>query len=142
MGKVTVRPKSSEVPGPNLRLVGVGVGLDTPDELHEELQGYLDILLDRARLPVDYNSSIILMEFADTFYARGQEIKFRIHALERRGEVRNGRGSKNEYYMFRTGELEDFLDACKRSAETGSRRLSALQYDFEKSIRGLNSIGG
>jgi hypothetical protein len=126
----------------NLRPVGVGLGLPEVEDLHLELQDMLDVLLDRVKLPIDYNNSMALMEIADVYYTRAQEIKFRIHALEREGKVRNGRGSKDPYYTFRTGELEDFLEAAKRSIETGSRRLSALQYEFEKSLRGLQGWGG
>jgi hypothetical protein len=143
MGKLRVRGDISEGAQANLRPVTVSEGLPDPDVLHEELQGYLDILIGRARVPnITYENSLMLMELADTYYTRGQEIKFRLHALERRKEVRSTRDSQDPYYKFRTGELEDFLEACKRSVETGSRRLSALQYELDKSIRGLNSLGG
>ena len=129
-------------PGPALRPVTVLAGLGTPDELHEELQDYLDKLIGRARVDsLNYHNSLALMEIADAFYTRALEIKMLIHKAEREGKVRNGRGSKDPYYLFRTGELDSFLEACKRSVETGSRRLSAAQYELESEIRGLNSVG-
>lgn len=132
----------TEPVGTALRPVQVLAGLGTPEELHDELQDYLDKLIGRARIDaLDYHNSLILMEIADAFYTRALEMKFLIHKAEREGRVRNGRGSKDPYYLFRTGELDSFLEACKRSVETGSRRLSAAQYELESEIRGLNSWG-
>jgi len=142
---MTIKIKSSK--DKSLRNISVGEGLPDADKLHDELQYMLDVLLDRAHLPIDYDNTIALMEIADAYYTRGCEIQFRIHALERRGVVKSARRNSKDnqsdpLYLFRTGELASFLDACKRAVETGSRRLSARQYEAEQTIRGLTSSWG
>lgn len=139
MARVTIKRVNSEPTASLLRPVNVGSYLPSPEDLHIELQDYYDKLIGRAKIDaLNYDNSIALMEIADAYYTRALEIKFLIHKMEREGTVRRGTGSKDPYYLFRTGELEDFLEACKRSVETGSRRLSAAQYELERTIRGLS----
>lgn len=113
--------------------IQVEYGLGTPDEISEEIQDMINVLLARVDAPVNPDNAMALMEIADAYYMRASEIAFKIHRLERQGKVNRG----DDYYRLRTGELNDFLEACKRSIETGSRRLSALQLEFEQSRRGL-----
>lgn len=111
-------------------------GLPTPDDLTDELQEMLDVLLGRTPAPID-SGVTTMMEVADAYYARAAELTFLIHQGERSGSI-----TKNsEYYKLRTGELRIFMDACKRSVETGSRRLSAEQMRFNQQERGLDSEG-
>jgi len=112
--------------------VSISFGLGTPDEISDEIQGMLDVLLDRVHSPIDPDKPTALMEVADAYYMRASEIAFKIHRLERKGVIKRG----DELYRLRTGEIADFLEACKRTIETGSRRLSAMQYELDQSRMG------
>lgn len=103
------------------RLIDVPVleGLGTPDEIKEELIAYCDVLLGRTDPPVDHGV-MTLMEVADAYYARALEIEQLIYDNEREGNVVKG----SPYYQLRTGRLRSFIEMSKRSAETGSRRLT------------------
>lgn len=110
----------------------VQYGLGTPDEISDEIQDMLNVLLARVNSPVDADNALALMEVADAYYMRASELAFKIHRLERLGIVSRG----DDLYKLRTGEINDFLEACKRTIETGSRRLSALQFELEQSKLG------
>lgn len=117
----------------------VGAGLPDPDELSEELEGYIDVLMGRVEPPI--NAGVLtLMEVADAYYARACEIEQSILKLEREGNV--FRGSK--YYKFRTGELRSFLSLSKKASELGSRRLThqRLLHDMVKDEEGLDYYNG
>jgi hypothetical protein len=116
--------------------------LGSPDNLHLELQGMLDVLLERVPLPNGPRSVANLMAVATAYYARGLEIRMKIHYMERDNQVKNGRNSRDPYYMFRVGELEDFLEACKKCIDTFSRRLTAMQLEFDMQSRGIGGPGG
>jgi len=119
-----------------LRPVHLPQGLPEPEEIHAELQHMFDVLIGRAPAPLN-RDALDLMEIADAYYMRASELKFLIHSLEREEKIKRG----DEYYKLRTGELEDFLDACKRAVELGSRRLTALQLEHNQITRGLASEG-
>lgn len=95
-----------------------------------------NVLIGRSAAPLK-KDQLDLMEIADAYYSRATELTFLIHSLERKGDVKRG----DSYYKVRTGELEDFREACKRAVELGSRRLTALQLEYNQSTRGLNSEG-
>ena len=99
--------------------IEVGLGLDSVDELWEELQGYMDVMLGRTESPIN-SPYLSLAEVATAYYARAQEIDARIHAAEREGAVMRG----SPLYKFRTGELRSFIELSKKCAELGSRRLT------------------
>ena len=120
----------------SLRPVKLPAGLPTPEEIHTELQQMFDVLIGRSPAPLN-RDTLDLMEIADAFYMRATELTFIIHALEREGKVKRG----EVYYKVRTGELEDFRDACKRAVELGSRRLTAMQLEQNQITRGLSSEG-
>ena len=101
----------------------------------------INVLLDRNQAPVDNDNPLALMTVANAYFARASEMVFLIHAMEREGLVKGGRGSKDEYHMFRTGELAVFLELAKRSIDEGSRRLSAAQLEHERQTRGLDGAG-
>lgn len=82
------------------------------------------MLLGRETLPVA-NGVLSLMESATAMYARASEIHAIIRASEADGYV--VRGSK--VYHFRTGPLRDFMQACEKAIDVGSRRLTALQIE-------------
>jgi hypothetical protein len=112
--------------------IHVEFGLGTPDQISDEIQDMINVLLDRVNSPIDPENALALMEVADAYYMRASELTYKIHRLERQGKVNKG----DELYKLRTGELADFLEACKRSIETGSRRLSALQLEHEQAKMG------
>ncbi len=137
---VTVKPEPIGGQGglsSALRPLEVLHGFPTPEEISTEVAYMFKVLTGEISPPIDIGVTT-LMEVADAFYARAYELTSYIHRAERRGETPTGRGSGGEYYTIRTGELADFLEACKRSVETGSRRLSAEQLRFNQHERGLS----
>ena len=119
-----------------MRSFNVGIGFGTVSALSEELQEMMDVLLGRTEPPLDAGVSTML-EGADAFYSRASEITMRLQKLEREGAVKRG----DSVYKFRTGELRTFMDAAKRAAETGSRRLTREQLLYQQSVRGVDSAG-
>jgi len=102
--------------------VPTGTGLPTVEELWDEITTYIDILLGRIDPPID-SPYLLLMEVSTAYYARALEIDALIHHEEREMRVLKGSG----YYKFRTGELRDFIELAKKTAELGSRRLTQEQ---------------
>lgn len=99
--------------------VPVGLGLPDVEDLQDEILGYLDVLLGRVAPPID-SPYLALMELASAYYARALEIDARIHWEEQ--QMRVVRGSP--HYRFRTGQLRSFIEAAKKMADLGSRRLT------------------
>jgi hypothetical protein len=120
---MTLRVRRSNVRdaqfGHRLTAVQVIEGLPDIDDLHDEIIGYVDVLLGRTPSPVQ-SPYLELAEVATAYYARALEIDILIHAKERSGEIRRGQ----PYYKFRTGELRSFIELAKKCAELGSRRLT------------------
>lgn len=137
------KPVQRQTPlgGKVLRPVRVLSGFPSPEDLSAEIEQMFKVLVGEEAAPIDHGVTT-LMEVADAYYARGQYLAFFIHKAERTGEVSSGRGSQDPYYKIRTGELADFLDACKRAVETGSRRLSYEQLKFNQHERGLSIYDG
>lgn len=105
------------------KLVDVEVleGLPSVDDLHEELLGYVNIMLGRADPPLELNGYYLdLMEVSAAYYARAKEIDMLIHWEEQNRRVIRG----SAYYRFRTGQLRSFIEMAKMMADLGSRRLS------------------
>jgi hypothetical protein len=111
------------------RLLEVEVleGLGTPEELHDELLGYANVILGRADPPNEMDSIMDLMEIAAAYYGRAKEIDMLIHWEEQNRRVIRG----SPYNKFRTGQLRSFIEMAKMMADLGSRRLTAerLLYD-------------
>lgn len=84
-----------------------------------ELQDYTDILLGRYDPPVD-NGVLTLMEVAEVFHARAQEMNMSILDGEATGAILKDSGA----YKFRTGMLRAFIELSKRTIDLGSRRLT------------------
>lgn len=97
------------------------------DVLASELQVYWDVLLGRMAPPVDLGVAT-LMEVAQMYLARAQEIDAKIKRLERRGE---SVGRANPYYKFRTGELRTFIEMTTKAFELGSRRVTVARMEQE-----------
>ena len=105
------------------RLTDVDVveGLPSPDDLHDELLGYANVILGRADPPLEIDGFYLdLMEVAAAYYARAKEIDMLIHWEEQNRRVIRG----SPYYKFRTGQLRSFIDMAKMMADLGSRRLT------------------
>lgn len=122
---------------PNLiRPMPIKKGFPTAEEIGDEVEYMFNVLLGRVDPPMRVGVTT-LMEIADAYYARAAELTYMIHREERRGNIKRG----DELYKVRTGELADFMEACKRAVETGSRRLSYEQLKFNQHDRGLSSEG-
>lgn len=91
-----------------------------------------DVLVGRKEPPI-WSGIMTLMEVADGYYARAAEITSLIHMLENQKRVKRG----SPLYNFRTGSLRTFMEAAKRAADLGSRRLTdaSLRYETEKTGR-------
>jgi hypothetical protein len=105
--------------GQRLIDIEVGLGLNSVDDLQQEIMGYVDILLGRGESPID-SPYLAMMEVATAYYARAQELDMIIHSAEREGAVMRG----SQYYKFRTGELKSFIELARKCADLGSRRLT------------------
>lgn len=64
---------------------------------------------------------LTLMEVAVAYYSRAQELDALIHEGEITGAIKV---KTDPYYKVRTGPLRAFLEASKKHADLGSRRLT------------------
>jgi hypothetical protein len=97
------------------------------EEFSIELQGYTSVLMGRVPPPIN-RGVMTLMEVAEAYYARGQEINMEILRKEREGLVTKG----TALYRFRTGELRAFLELTKKAIDLGSRRITFEQMLYEQ----------
>lgn len=119
-----------------VRNISVGNGLPLVVELQAEIDGYMDVLTGRVDAPV--KGVTALMEVGEAYFTRAKEIDAKI----KRGEADGTILKSSDYTKFRTGELRDFIDIAKGSAQLGSRRLSALSLEAEQAKTGRESSGG
>lgn len=110
-----------------LNSVPVGEMWVTTEDLRAELYEMFDILLGRKDSPIS-SPYLAMAEVATAYYTRAQEIDALIHRGEQEGTILRG----SELYRFRTGELRAFIEAAKRCAELGSRRLTQEQLLFQQ----------
>lgn len=120
-----------------VRSFPVLAGVGNLTSLADELIDMADVLLGRKQPPLDAGVSTLL-EIADAYYGRAAELTMLIQRAEREGRI----DKSSPYYKFRTGELRTFMDMAKRSADTGSRRLTREQLIYQQTVRGLESQGG
>lgn len=111
-------------------------GVENLSSMSNEIIDMTNILLGRTMPPLDAGVSTLL-EIADAYFARASEMTIAIQRAEREGRI----DKTSPYYKFRTGELRTFMDMAKRSAETGSRRLSREQLNYEQATRGMEGLG-
>lgn len=109
-----------------LRSFDLPAGLGSLVELQAELQDMIDVLLGRKPPPI-WHGTLTLMEVADAYHARAQEIRFLLMAGEQDGRFKRG----GPAYKFRTGQLAAFIDLVKSTASLGSRRLTVEQIQVE-----------
>lgn len=112
------------------RTIAVGQGLPDVADMQAELDEYLDVLMGREDAPVE--GLMALFETADMYYARASEMDMMILRGEAGGSIAKG----SEHSKFRTGELRTFRELAKRAADLGSRRLTAITAEFERSRLG------
>lgn len=94
-------------------------GLGTYDEIMDELLEMTLVLKGHADAPVE-SPYLQLMEVATAYLTRAYEIEMLIHRGEHDQVIERG----SELFKLRTGPLESFINACRRLADLGSRRLS------------------
>lgn len=119
-----------------LRHFAVAYGLPTVEALQQEIDQMYDVLLGRAEPPISSNRLDALIEVADAYHARANEISGQILRLEKSGDAP---ADIKQYTSFRTGELRHFLEASKRSADVGSRRITTRQIMIESERTGRSS---
>lgn len=61
-----------------------------------------------------------LMEYAVAVYSRALEIE----SLIQQGEIEGSIKKTSAYYKVRTGPVRNFIEAAKKHADLGSRRLT------------------
>lgn len=128
--------KPSPPSGGRLRAFYVGQGLPSIPVMRDEIQDMVDVLLGREDPPLDAGY-LTLMETADAYYARATELTMKILEAEMDGRLPKG----SNYSKFRTGELREFREMCKRAADLGSRRLTEEQLRYEMATFGRESKG-
>jgi hypothetical protein len=109
------------------RFFKVGEGAPDLTELRAELDEMTDVLMGRTPPPTDVGTAT-LMEVASAYYTRALEITGIIQRLEATGAVIT---KTSAHYKFRTGELRTFTELAKAATELGSRRISAIQLEFD-----------
>lgn len=105
----------------------IQAGLPALSSLQAEIMDYWDVLLGRQDPPIHRGVST-LMEVADAYFCRATEIAAQILQREREGLI----VKTHRYSKFRTGELRLFMEAAKRAADLGSRRITAKQLQIEE----------
>jgi hypothetical protein len=138
--KKIVRGGDVHVPvatGGRLRAFDIPGGLPTVAEMREEVQDMLDVLAGRKAPPIDVGLHT-MQEVADGYFARGAEWVVLIYDME---DEFDDLPKNNEYTKFRTRQLRQFLEVCKKASELGSRRLTAEQIRLEQEIKGRESAG-
>lgn len=111
-----------------LREVVTPSGLGPLTEIEKEFDTYVAVITGRVSPPMQ-DGFITLQELADAYYARACDVERLILRGERRGEIlsRGPVDPDRNYYKFRTGELQSYLNMFKRAAELGSRRITHEQ---------------
>ncbi len=105
--------------GRRLGSIAFPEGLPEYDKLVDELLGYARVLLGREFPPLD-SPYLTLAEVAAAYHSRAREIEMLIYIGENDGSIDKG----SQYYKFRTGTLNSFIEMSKRQYDLGSRRLS------------------
>jgi hypothetical protein len=95
-------------------------------EIQVEIDEMVAVLLGRKDAPHD-NGVMTMMEVANSYYARAQELTLMIQRAEAEGVVL----PKSKHYRLRTGELRTFTELALRCAELGSRRVTLAQLEWE-----------
>lgn len=116
----------------HLRPFSLPQGMPSLPYLVEEIQGYWDVLLGRTAPPVSVNKVEAMMEVADAYFARAQEITAMIQLAEQAGTI----AKTSEYSKFRTGALRTFAEVAKKSSELGSRRITVRGQQIESERTG------
>lgn len=93
--------------------------------MRQELSEYSDVLLGRSEPPID-NGDMTLLEYANAVYSRASELTMLLQRAEADGVVVKG----SKMYKFRTGELRTFTEMALKAIELGSRRITALQLEY------------
>ena len=104
------------------RLTDVPLPAGLPEDYRvvlRELRQYWDVLLGRVEPPVE-SPYLSLMECAVAYYSRALELDSLIHSGEIEGSIKKN----SPYYRVRTGPLRAFIEASKKHADLGSRRLT------------------
>lgn len=106
-------------------------GLGTITDLETELQDMMDVLLGRLPPPINAGT-MTMMEVADAYHARAQEIRILLYRGESEGRFKRG----GPAYKFRTGQLAAFIDLVKNVSALGSRRLTMQQVRQQAELTG------
>lgn len=118
-----------------LRVISIGSGLPSLEDMRAELDEYMAVLLGREDAPIQ--GTVALMETADIYYARASELILKIQRGESDGTI----PKSSELARFRTGELRTFQEVAKAASALGSRRLTAYTAEIEQAKLGRESAG-
>jgi len=121
----------------SLRPFALPQGLPSLPVLVAEIQGYWDVLMGHLPPPVSANKTEAMMEVADAYYARAQEITAMIQLAEQAGTLQRG----SQYSKFRTGALRTFAEVAKKASELGSRRITVRGQQLESERTGRDRMG-
>lgn len=102
-------------------------GLPSVDDINNEVIEMLSVLAGQTDPPVELGVPT-LMEVAEAYHLRASELSIRILQAEQNGDLKSG----DQYVKLRTGILRVFIETVRKSIDLGSRRLTAAQYEWEK----------
>jgi hypothetical protein len=94
--------------------------------IYKEIDEMTDVLLGREPPPIN-NGIMTLYEVANAYYARAAEITQKLQKHEAQGQVIKG----SAHYKLRTGSLRTFMELAAKTAELGSRRVTAAVMEAE-----------
>lgn len=122
----TVNSKPKKYGGSALRKFAPPEGVPPLGQVRKEMNEYVSVLMGRQDSPFD-NGVATLAEYASIVLARGLEIQMRLHRAEADGNVSRG----DPWYIYRTGELRDFIELAKSAYDIGSRRVTVAQMEVQ-----------
>lgn len=124
-------PHKPAVPTLRPPQIALPSGLGNIITLEAELQDMMDVLLGRVPPPYQ-NGTLTMMEVADAYHARAQEIRILIYRGEQAGKFAKG----GPAYRFRTTQLAAFIDLVRNVSALGSRRLTEQQVRQQAELTG------
>lgn len=113
----------------NITTIKVPAGLVGLDELRQEIDDMTDVLNGHEEPDIDLGE-LTLLEVGTAYLARAYELQGIIHRSEIMGEV----VKNSAFNLFRTRELQSFIDLAKAKVALGQRRVTWAQNEMQPDL--------